>query len=119
MTKELFETIRSDTEKLIAVPYCYQGLKDAANAWLAAAGTDNEHAAAEAYVAALEECVMGIDDVIGFFSSPAAAEKFGADNAKAMLKGLIEHKAAGGKYCTCEACSLGASVLAHKDEMLK
>ena len=100
------------TRELIAVPHCYEGLKEAAQKWL---DTFNDgeanQAATDAYVAALEECVLTVDDEIKLFESDP---KF-AD----MLETAKGWKAAGYKYCQCDACKLGAEILKNKDYLAK
>ena len=103
-------------EALIAAPSCYSGLKDVAQAYLDASEAEKP-AAAAALVAELEADVMPVDAVIGFFSSDAGIGHFGAETAAALLKGAQEHKANGGKYCNCPACSAGAAILERKAEL--
>ena len=47
-----------------------------------------------------------------------AASMFGAEQAKGMAAQAREHKAGGGKFCFCAACSNGADILAIKDQLL-
>lgn len=105
--------IREKINELISAPSCCAELKAAAQAYLAAAEEDKKSAAA-ALIAELEEDVMGIDDVIAFFSSDAAVAHFGAETAKNLLEGMKAHKAQGGKYCCCPACAAGAAILENR-----
>lgn len=70
-------------------------------------------------IAALNECVESIDDVLPFFASDKAKELFGEEQAAAMLKKAQEVKAAGGDTCFCPACTNGKFVLDHQDLLLK
>lgn len=112
------EMLKLKVEEMIAVPYCCAELKDAGKTWLDALGTGSEKAAADALVKELEEDVLSIDELIAFAQSPVAAEKFGREGAEAMLRGAIESKAQGGKYCTCEACQAGGFILDNRDIIL-
>ncbi|MBR4658866.1 MAG: molecular chaperone Hsp90 [Clostridia bacterium] len=103
------------TKELLAVPHCCAELKDAGRAWLEALDTPFEQDAAKAYVNELEEDVMRVDNVIAFFSSPAAAEHFGGERAAAMAAHMHELKAKGAVYCDCAACAKGAAILAAKE----
>ena len=97
------------TEKLraaIAAPSCCPELKEVGMEWLQESGGDHE------------ADVNTIDDTIAFFGSPAAAAMFGAEQAKGMAAQAREHKANGGKFCFCPACSNGAEILAIKDQLL-
>lgn len=107
------------TEELLAVPHCCPELKDAARNWLESLDTKAEPEAAHAFVNELEEDVMKVDDVIAFFSSPAAAEHFGGEKAAAMAAHMHELKAKGAVYCDCEACTKGAALLAVRDLIWK
>src|SRR5699024_7503366 len=66
------------TRALIAVPHTYQGLKDAAQKWLDTMedGAANQEAT-RAYVAALEDCLMTVDQCLAFANSEEGKAKFG------------------------------------------
>lgn len=102
-------------KEIMAAPSCCADLKEAAGAWLAAVGTAGQKAAAEKLLAELKEDVSDIDHVIGFFGSEAGKGYFGVEKAAALLKAAQDAKAAGGKYCICEACQKGAQVLENPD----
>jgi len=108
------------TVQLIAQPQTQPALKEAAQKWL---DTKEDGAvngeAARAYVAALEENINPIDDTIAFFMSDAAKGIFGAETAAEKLASAQAHKAAGGKYCNCSACSLAEEILEKKDYLPK
>ena len=114
MKEELIKTAKA----LMEIPWCYGPLKDACGAWIDAVGTEGEKAAAEALFVRLREDVMGVDETIEFFKTPAAEAHFGKEVAAQKLEGLIAHKAAGGKYCNCDACALGAKLLEAESEIL-
>ena len=110
-----------DERRSIAVidaPSAYAGLKDVAKDYLASVGKADEKAKAEKLIAALNECVESIDDVLPFFASDKAKELFGEEQAAAMLKKGQEVKAAGGDTCFCPACTNGKFVLDHRDLLL-
>ena len=115
MTKE---EVLKHVQGVIDAPSAYAGLKDVARTYLASVGKADEKAQAEKLIAALDECVCSIDDVLPFFASDKAKELFGADKAAAMLKKGQEVKAAGGDTCFCPACMNGKFVLDHKDVLL-
>lgn len=111
---ELVETVKS----MIAAPSCCADLKAVGRKWLDAVGTAGEKNAAEALLSELEEDVCSIDDVLGFFASPAAEAHFGAEQAKALLEQGRQVKANGGKWCFCPACAAGAKILENRDSLL-
>lgn len=119
MKKEVLDYVVEKTNDLINAASCSQEAKDAANAWLAAVGTDKEAEATKAYIAELEEDIMPVDGLIAFAESEMGAKVFGGEDA---AKGVAAHgreiKAAGGKYCDCPACAAVEAILDKKDEMI-
>lgn len=71
MEKELMDYVKEKTADLLAAPMCCKELRAAAEAWLAALGTDEEAAATKAYVAELEADIMPVDGLIAFTESDA------------------------------------------------
>jgi hypothetical protein len=118
MTKELLDYVSEKTRDLMAAPSCCPEAKAAAQAWLDAAGTDNEKAETMKYLAELEEDITSIDDLLAFASSEEAVEIFGADGAKGFLAHAQELKANGAKYCDCPACKAALAILNKKAELL-
>ena len=55
MKKEVLDYVVEKTNELINAPSCSREAKEAAKAWLDAAGTDKEAEATKAYIAELEE----------------------------------------------------------------
>ena len=74
MTKETLAFVTEKTKELTAAHSCCAELKEAANNWLAAAGTDKEAEATKAYVAELEADIMPIDGLIAFAESDMGAK---------------------------------------------
>ncbi len=96
--KTIREKLKGKTEALIAIDYAAAELKAAAQAWLDTYNDGKANtAAAEAYIAALED---GID--VDLTGTQWEAEWL-----------------ANGKVCTCEACSLARDILAEKDYLAK
>lgn len=119
MTKETLAFVTEKTKELTAAHSCCAELKEAANNWLAAAGTDKEAEATKAYVAELEADIMPIDGLIAFAESDMGAKVFGADMAKNVAAHGKDIKAAGAKYCDCPACAACEAILAKKEDLLK
>lgn len=118
MDKNTLEFVKNETEKLLAAHSCCGELRSAAENYLKSIGTADEHKAAQAYIAELEEDVTPIDGLIAFAGSPVGAKVFG-DNAFAVKASAEEAKAKGEKWCTCDACQAGARILSKKAELLK
>ena len=86
--------IIQQVKNLIAAPSCYAGLKEKAEAYLAAQNPET----AAALVNELKADVQSIDEV-----------------AEQLLQKAKEVKANGGDTCFCEACTAGKAILEHKE----
>ena len=85
--------------------------------YLAAIGTEEEKAKAEALVAELKEDVGDIDGCIDFLGTDIAKQIYG-DALDGVLAGAKAEKAAGGKYCVCPACQAGSKVVENAEALL-
>ena len=112
------KTIKELTQDLLQAPSACKKVKEAAQNYLDAAGTEKEADAATAYVKELEADIMPIDGLISFAGSDMGAQVFGADGAKKILAHAEEIKAAGAKYCDCPACAAVEAILSKKEELL-
>ena len=68
-------------------------------------------------LAELEEDIVSIDDLIGLAESEMGQKIFG-ENAKNVSEEGRQAKAAGAKYCFCDACKAVEAILSKKAEML-
>lgn len=118
MEKELMDYVKEKTADLLAAPMCCKELRAAAEAWLAALGTDEEAAATKAYVAELEADIMPVDGLIAFTESDAGRALFGEERAAAMAAHGHALKDAGRLYCDCPACTAAAAILEKKAQLL-
>ena len=105
--KKIREDLKAKTEALIAVEWAQPALKEAAQKWLDTYNDgDANQAAAKAYVAALEEGICTVEELIA-----CGDPKFQA-HGEAL-------KAAGKAYCDCDACRLCEAILAQKEYLNK
>lgn len=116
MTKQ---ELMEKAKEMIAAPSCCSELKDAANAWLDAVGTEKEEEAARGLILELKDDVTPIDNLIALCKSEQGAKIFGSDRAKAMAAHAEEVKAGGGKYCDCPACAAGEVLLNNQEILLR
>ena len=79
MKKEVLDFVVEKSKELMTAPTCSQEARDAAKAWLNAAGTDREAEETKKYIAELEEDIVTVDGLIAFARSEAGAKVFGAD----------------------------------------
>ena len=119
MEKKILDYVTEKTNDLINAFSCSAEAKAAAQAWLAAVGTENEAEETRKYIAELEADIMPLDNLIAFAGSEQGANYFGADKAKGIVDHAKELKAAGEKYCDCPACLKVSEILEYKDELLK
>ncbi len=119
MNKEVRDYVVEKTNELIQAFSCSREAKEAAQAWLAAVGTEKEKEATRSYVAELEEDIMPVGQLIAFAESEMGAKVFGGEEA---AKGVAAHgreiQAAGAKYCDCPACAAAEAILEKKDQLL-
>ena len=66
MEKAVLDFVVANTKDLLAAPSACQEVKAAANAWLAAVGTEAEAAETAKYIAELAADIMPIDGLIAF-----------------------------------------------------
>ena len=117
--KTIRESLADKTRALIAVEYALPDLKAAAQEWLDTMEDGKlNSAAADKYIAALENGVLTVEEGIAFLESAEGKAKFG-DNAASMLEHMKSLKAAGKATCDCEACTLAAEILEQKQYLAK
>lgn len=85
MTEELRNTLTEEVKKLLVAPSACREAKEAAEKWLAAAGTADEEAATAILKKEVEADIMPIDGLIGFAGSDAGKTLFGQETAAAIL----------------------------------
>lgn len=114
------EALVAAARKMVAAPSCYAGLKAAGEAWIAAVGTEQEAGAAKALKVQLDDCVGDIDGFIAFAGSPTGEQVLGGhEAAQGVVAAAKKAKAAGTKYCICDACTNGGVLLDHEADWLK
>lgn len=89
-------------------------LKEVAQNYLDAAGTVNEHDAAEKLVAECEADVMKCKDVVAFMKTDAAKAHLGEEVAAGILAHEEALLAKGIEYCDCPGCTAGKRVMDNK-----
>lgn len=105
---ELAEKIKA----MIAAPSCCAELKAAGQEYLDVMDKPGEAEAKAAHLKqVIDESVVLIDDLIAFVESERGAAVFGAGR-DAFLEKARASKAAGGKYCICDACTNAVAVKA-------
>ena len=119
MDQTVRDYVVEQTHRLVEGFSCSGEAKEAAQAWLAALGTDREAEETRKYVQELEEDLVTVDQLIAFAESDEGRQVFGAEAAPGVAAHGREIKAAGAKYCDCPACAAAAAILEKKDLLLK
>ena len=116
--KAVRERLKAETEEMLT-GHTAPGLKEAAEKWLEtyddAMAND---AATKAYVAALEDSILTVDEGIAFTGSDEGKAIFG-DRAAEMNAHMVSLKEAGKKYCDCHACAIAEDILKNKEFLSK
>ncbi|MGM9619160.1 MAG: pyruvate:ferredoxin (flavodoxin) oxidoreductase [Oscillospiraceae bacterium] len=113
------QNLADKTRALIEVPHARPELKEAAQKWLDTMDDGAANAeATRAYVAALEQSILGVDEGIAFLGTDRAKEVFG-ERQPQMLAHMQALKAEGKTHCDCEACALAADILEKKEYLSK
>jgi len=107
---ELIQVIKN----MIASAPCCPELKKAGQDYLEA-DSAARRAAARALVQEIREDIATIDQALDFYRSPMALELFGAELRKEKVERAEARKAAGEKWCDCNACAAGLVILEHAD----
>ncbi|MBU5436094.1 pyruvate:ferredoxin (flavodoxin) oxidoreductase [Pseudoflavonifractor sp. MSJ-37] len=116
--KAIRESLVAKTKELLS-GHVYEPARVAGQKWLDTLEDAEANAeATKAYVAALEEAIMPVDDLISFAESDAGKQVFG-DQQAAVAAHAKELKAQGAAHCDCPACTLASEILAHKDYLSK
>ena len=105
------ESIIAKVKAVIEAPSCCAELKEAAQKYLDAVGTEGQKKAAEDLIAELKDDVRALADVWEFFASEMGAKVFGPEKAKEMTAIADAKLAAGETVCFCPACQAGNAVL--------
>ena len=117
--KAIRNALADKTRALIAVPHTVPELKEAAQKWLDTMDDGEANAeATKAYIAALEDGLMTVDEIVAFTASPAAAKVFG-DQLPQFQAHAKELKDSGAQFCDCDACKLAKEILDQKDYLNK
>ena len=112
------KTLIEQIKKLSVAPTCCAEIKRAVQKYLIALGKPGEKNAAKDLIAAIEENLTPIDELVNFARSAKALQILGKDDAKKLLAHVEELTASGAEYCDCPACTHAAQILKHKEILL-
>ncbi len=109
----------NERTKALLSNWCCDELKEAAQNWLDAIGTDKEKETGKKYVLELQDSIVTVDGMLAFLPTDEAKAKFGEETANKFYEHAKDLKAQGIVNCDCPACIAASAVLEVKDEILK
>lgn len=114
MKKEIVEILVEETRALMDAKTCCAEAKQAAQTWLA---SDKSKEHTKAYMEALKEVIVTVDELIAFAESKEGMAYFGADVAKDVALHGLQLKQEGAVYCDCPACAKVEAILQYAKEI--
>ena len=109
------QTLIEKVKRMGAAKTCYPELKRAVQKYLIALGKPGEINAAKNLIAEMEEDIVPIDELVNFARSAKAIQILGKEGAKKLLAHVDKIHEDGAKHCDCQACTLAAEILEHKE----
>ena len=97
--------------RLTEVPPTYEGLKEKAEAFLRAVGTEQEKSAFRSLIEEIKVDVTTIDELIRLTESPEGIALFGEKKAEKLNTIAKDAKQQGEDTCICPACQTGKIIL--------
>lgn len=91
--------------KVLLSNWCCDELKEAAQNWLDAIGTDKEKEAGKKYVLELQDSIVTVDGMLAFLPTDEAKAKFGEKIANRFYEHAKKLKIQGVVNCGCPACT--------------
>ena len=91
-------------QALLDAPTNNPTVKEFAQSWLDAEGTEKQVELTKQLVSVAEQNIALIDETIGFAGSELAVQILGAEGAANLLQHAKEIKAEGAEFCDCPGC---------------
>ena len=104
-------------QALLDAPSSNPTVKEFAQSWLDAEGTEKQAALTKQLVSVAEQIIALIDETIGFASSELAVQILGKEGAANLLQHAKDIKAQGAEFCDCPGCVACKNVIDLKAEI--
>ncbi len=104
-------------QALLDAPQSNPTVKEFAQSWLDAEGTEKQAELTKQLVPLAEQNIALIDETIGFAGSELATQILGAEGAANLLQHAKDIKAKGAKFCDCDSCVACKNVIDLKAEI--
>lgn len=105
-------------QALLDAPQSNPKVKEFAQSWLDAEGTEKQAELTKQLVSVAEQNIALIDETIGFAGSELAVQILGKEGAANLLQHAKDIKAEGAEFCDCQACVAAKNIIDLKAEIL-
>ena len=102
---------------LLDAPQSNPTVKEFAQSWLDAEGTEKQAELTKQLVSVAEQNIALIDETIGFAGSELAVQILGEEGAANLLQHAKDIKAEGAKFCDCPSCTAAKNIIDLKAEI--
>ena len=104
-------------QALLDAPQSNPTVKEFAQSWLDAEGTEKQAELTKQLVSVAEQNIALIDETIGFAGSELAVQILGEEGAAKLLQHAKDIKAEGAKFCDCSSCTVAKKIIDLKAEI--
>ena len=104
-------------QALLDAPQSNATVKEFAQSWLDAEGTEKQAELTKQLVSVAEQNIALIDETIGFAGSELAVQILGEEGAAKLLQHAKDIKAEGAEFCDCSSCTVAKKIIDLKAEI--
>lgn len=104
-------------QALLDAPTSNPTVKEFAQSWLDAEGTEKQADLTKQLVSIAEQNIALIDETIGFAGSELAVQILGKEGAANLLQHAKDIKAQGAEFCDCPGCVAAKNIINLKAEI--
>ena len=104
-------------QALLDAPQSNPTVKEFAQSWLDAEGTEKQAELTKQLVSVAEQNIALIDETIGFAGSELAVQILGEEGAANLLQHAKDIKAEGAEFCDCPGCVAAKNIIDLKAEI--
>ena len=105
-------------QALLDAPQSNATVKEFAQSWLDAEGTEKQAELTKQLVSVAEQNIALIDETIGFAGSELAVQILGEEGAANLLQHAKDIKAQGAEFCDCPSCTAAKNIIDLKAEIV-
>ena len=104
-------------QALLDAPQSNPTVKEFAQSWLDAEGTEKQAELTKQHVSVAEQNIALIDETIGFAGSELAVQILGKEGAANLLQHAKDIKVEGAEFCDCPGCVAAKNIIDLKTEI--